>query len=122
MPKEQAYDGATAILVSQFIMESEKRIEFFKGIFNRLRPGGALISADLALPKVSEKVLTDLWAQMQIYTGVSKEDAKSSTSQWGKMVSVLAPWEVQELVEQAGFKEVTQFYQALFIHAWCCRK
>src|SRR5690606_6905953 len=40
LPVQAGFDAATCFLVSQFILEQDARIAFFRGIAARLRPGG----------------------------------------------------------------------------------
>ena len=40
LPSGAAYDAATSLLVSQFILSPEARTEFFRAIAQRLHPGG----------------------------------------------------------------------------------
>lgn len=123
LPQEAVFDGATAILVSQFVMDRNERKAFFAGIRTRLRPGAPLITADLASPDdaaLRESLLDD-WATMLAITGVDAEAARASTAQWGKAVAVLPPEQVAEIIAGGGFERPTLFYQALFIHAWHAR-
>ena len=48
LPEAAAFDGATCLLVSQFLLDPAVRTAFFASIARRLRPGGTLAWADLA--------------------------------------------------------------------------
>ena len=48
LPGSDCFDAATSILVSHFIVDSEKRSKYFDEIAKRLRPGAYMINADLA--------------------------------------------------------------------------
>jgi tRNA (cmo5U34)-methyltransferase len=63
LPPGKSFDAATALLVSQFILDREARSHFFRGIGERLRPGGWLISSDLAGDRGSAayRSLLDVW-------------------------------------------------------------
>lgn len=120
LPADKLYDVATSILVSQFVVDTEQRIGFFKAINRHLRSGGALISADLARPTdiLQDERLMASWVKMQTYSGQTEEKARMSTSGWGKAVSVLEPNEIEGIIKSAGFKDPVNVYKALFIHAW----
>jgi len=45
LPASDLFDGATSILVSQFVTDAVARQGFFRDIAQRLRPGGQLVSA-----------------------------------------------------------------------------
>jgi tRNA (cmo5U34)-methyltransferase len=38
LPATETYEGATCFLVSQFVLQKDARVEFFRGIAGRLRP------------------------------------------------------------------------------------
>lgn len=48
LPDVAAFDGATCLQVSQFLLDPAVRTAFFASIVRRLRPGGTLAWADLA--------------------------------------------------------------------------
>src|SRR5690606_13415887 len=69
------FDAATSILVSQFILELDRRREFFREIGRRLRPGGWLVSADLAsdLASPAYEALLGVWLRMMRGAGFDAE-------------------------------------------------
>ncbi|HEY1122818.1 MAG TPA: methyltransferase domain-containing protein, partial [Haloferula sp.] len=48
LPLAEPYDAATSFLVSQFVLDVEKRRDFFRQIAERVVPGGYLLDAELA--------------------------------------------------------------------------
>src|SRR5690606_20887786 len=46
-PSDQRYDGAMALLVSQFMTDQIQRTAFFRDIASRLNPKGIFVNADL---------------------------------------------------------------------------
>lgn len=121
LPHGEPFDAATSILVSQFLVDPERRRAFFRGIAERLRPGGTLISADLASaldPAARERQL-EIW--LRAHDGPSMERAREACASWGKLVAVSPPQELEALIASAGFERPILFYQALFIHAWYAR-
>ena len=117
---EETFDAATAILVSQFLTEKEDRIIFFREIQKRLNRGAYLINADLTSPdiQISYDKLSEVWAKMLMFAGMSQEKAEAATSQWGKLVAVSKQDEIEEMILSGGFENPTLFYQSLFIKAW----
>src|SRR5262249_52276156 len=63
LPPGEAFDVATSLLVSQFIVDRGARTGFFRGIADRLRPGGFLINADLSsdASPAAYQDLRDVW-------------------------------------------------------------
>lgn len=120
LPLEKRFDAATAILVSQFLTEKEDRINFFREIRKRLNRGAYLINADLTSPdnQISYDKLSEVWAKMLMFVGMSQEKAEAATSQWGKSVAVSKQDEIEEIILSGGFENPTLFYQSLFIKAW----
>lgn len=120
LPGTEKFDGSTAVLVSQFLPDVDRRRGFFQQILKRLRPGGRLISADLAtVSGVSNSPgLMETWIRALEFTGVPSEAAKMSSSRWGTDVAVLKPSEIESIIVSSGFQNPTLFYQSLFIHAW----
>lgn len=121
-PHADPFDAATAILVSQFLTSQDDRRKFFNQIAQRLRPGGYLISADLAasIHSPAFERMFEVW--LRAITGQSSEPAKPPSSfGWGKDVAVSAPHEVESIIIAGGFEPPTLFYQSLFIHAWYSR-
>ncbi|MCA9392864.1 MAG: methyltransferase domain-containing protein [Candidatus Omnitrophica bacterium] len=112
LPETREFDAATAILVSQFITNKEKRSDFFRGIARRLRPGGRLITADLSAPDDPQRFqsLMAFWEASQILAGSAPADAARTAEMWKDKVAVLTT--------AGGFETPVRFYQTLFIHAW----
>ena len=116
LPDPGPFDAATCILVSQFLLEPEKRIGLFSQIAKRLIAGGLLVSADLAADMSSPKYqrLLEVWARTMNYSGVPVEDVEKL----GRDVAVLPQQQVESFIEQGGFEQPVLFFQSLLIHAW----
>jgi tRNA (cmo5U34)-methyltransferase len=123
LPDEDLHDGATCFLVSQFILAQEARTEFFRGIADRLRPGGVLASSDLASDIASDAydALLPLWLEV-MSPGVQAERLERMRAAYAKDVAVLPPQRVASLIESAGFSPPVQFFQAGLIHAWFSKR
>lgn len=119
LPPSASFDGATAILVSQFLTDVEARRAFFRGIAARLRPGGLLVDAELAAqpPLPANRELLRAWAAAH----GAPDPGDATPPGWGTDVAVSAPRDIEALIESAGFESPTLFHQALFIHAWFAR-
>lgn len=115
--REEPFEAATSILVSQFLTDQGQRRDFFRQIAKRLRPGAYLINADLASSTglVNAETMYDVWLRTR---GMAAGSSKPSDMGWGKIVSVSTCKEVEALITAGGFDGPTLFYQALFIHAW----
>lgn len=116
LPDTDPFDAATCILVSQFLLEPEKRIGLFSQIAKRLIADGLLVSADLAsdMSNPKYKRLLEVWARTMSYTGVPVEDVKKL----GRDVAVLPQQQIESFIELGGFEQPVLFFQSLLIHAW----
>lgn len=120
LPGTQRFDAATSILVSQFILQQDRRREFFADIAARLRPGACLVSADLALTADRDR-LRDNWRQALTYSGMSDEEIDAYWQSWQQGVAVLPAAEVAAIIAAAGFETPVLFFQSLLMHAWYAR-
>lgn len=120
LPIEDVHDAATCFLVSQFILEQEARSVFFRGIGNRLRPGGILASSDLASDVGSHayEALLRVWMTMMSGADVPPEGLERMRAAYAKDVAILPSATVASIIASGGFEPPVQFFQAGLIHAW----
>lgn len=124
LPDVGLHHAATSFLVSQFILEKELRIDFFRSIAARLKPGGLLASSDLAsdVGSAQFEALVGVWMNMMAGAGIPPENLAKMREAWKRDVSILPPAEVASLIAAGGFEAPTQFHQAVLIHAWFARR
>ncbi|ABC81804.1 class I SAM-dependent methyltransferase [Anaeromyxobacter dehalogenans] len=115
------HDGATALLVSQFLVDRAARQAFFRAIANRLRPGAPLVVADLAAPSLSGG-LAALWGRAWLHAGVPAEQVARMPETFAEQVAVLPPDEVAALVAAGGFDAPLRCFQSVLIHGWVARR
>lgn len=120
LPATQPFDAVTCVLVSQFILDRDARIGFFRGIAERLRPGGLLASADLAADVASPEyeALLRVWLDMMLSAGVPAAGLEQMRQAYARDVAILPPAQVASLIRAAGFDTPVLFHQAGLIHAW----
>ena len=120
LPGGAAFDAATCFLVSQFILERDARVEFFRSIATRLRPGGILASSDLASDVDSNeyKALLQTWLNVMQGSGISAAGLEQMRAAYARDVAILPPAQVASIIQAGGFDEAVRFYQAGLIHAW----
>lgn len=120
LPAQDAFDGATCFLVSQFILEPDARTGFFQGIADRLRPGGILASSDLASDVASSEyeALLRVWLDMMLAAGIPAAGLEQMRAAYARDVAVLPPAQVASIIKAGGFGQPVMFYQAGLIHAW----
>jgi tRNA (cmo5U34)-methyltransferase len=124
LPPAEAFDAATALLVSQFILDRSARSDFFRGIGGRLRPGGWLVSSDLAADTASAAYprLLEVWWRVMRAADAPPEGLDRMRAAYDRDVGILPPGEVAAIVASGGFEAPVQFLQTGLIHAWFARR
>jgi tRNA (cmo5U34)-methyltransferase len=123
-PTSAAFDAATCLLVSQFILDRKARSDFFRGIAQRLRPGAILASSDLSADVTAPTYpsLLAVWLRTMSGADVTPEGIERMRAAYQQDVAVLPAAEVEEIIVAGGFESPIQFFQAGFIHAWYSRR
>jgi tRNA (cmo5U34)-methyltransferase len=124
LPDSGPFDCATSLLVSQFMLDSGERAEFFRAIATRLKPGAVLASSDLASDTSSPLYhsLVDVWLRTLSAADLSPERMQEMRAAYDRDVSILPTRSVEALIASGGFHPPVQFYQAGLIHAWYCQR
>ena len=118
LPDAELHDGATCFLVSQFVLDREARIAFFRSIAQRLKRGAILASSDLAAEGGSYEALLPAWFHMMARNGIQPDAVERMRQAYAKDVAILPPSHVASIIEAAGFAAPVEFFQAGLIHAW----
>ncbi|MFC6633998.1 class I SAM-dependent methyltransferase [Microbulbifer taiwanensis] len=121
LPAAAEFHGASALLVSQFILEREERAAFFRDIACRLQPGGILVSSDLSsdMASAAYRSLLEVWLRMMRWAAdMPPEGLDNMRNAYGRDVAVLPAEQVEKIIECGGFGSATPFYQAGLIRAW----
>ena len=121
LPESEPFDAATSILVSQFVTDPGERRAFFRGIADRLRPGGYLVSADLACDMTSDagRQLLDVWFSMM---SVAPEARERAQGVYSSQVAVVPPEAMDDIIWEGGFGTPVRCFQSGLIHAWFARQ
>jgi tRNA (cmo5U34)-methyltransferase len=124
LPPSAAFDAATSLLVSQFILAPDARAGFFRAIAERLRPGGYLVSADLASDTTSSTYenLLGVWIRLMRETGSPPEQLEKLRITYGRDVAVLPLEQVSSIIASGGFETPVLFLQTCLIHAWYAQR
>jgi tRNA (cmo5U34)-methyltransferase len=121
LPDGDAFHGATALLVSQFVIDRDARRDFFAAIADRLLPGSPLMTADLAWTTPRD-ALVALWKRAWLHADIPAENVERMAETFGRDVAVLDPEEVAALIRVAGFEAPLRCFQTLMIHGWLARR
>jgi len=123
LPQGDPFDAATSLLVSHFILQRDERVGFFRGIRQRLRPDGLLISSDLTSDTDAPHygALLEVWMQTMAGADLSQEKLEQMRAAYRRDVAILAPEIVAGIITSGGFDMPVQFYQCGLIHGWFSR-
>ncbi len=124
LPDLGLFDAATCLLVSHFLTNKDERRDLFKQIRARLKPGGTLISADIAGDTQSKTypALFNYWLNAMRFAGSTDEDIEGYVERFREHVAPLPPAELGALIESAGFETPVLIYQALMMHGFAAKR
>ncbi len=113
------FDAATSLLTLHFL-EKDDRQKTLSEINRRLKPGAPLVAAHLSFPQDEEARAT--WLSRHIAfamaSGVDQEHADQARAGIEAMPTLYDPDTDSALLRNAGFRDVSQFYQALAWRGW----
>lgn len=118
------YDASTSLLVMHFIPDDGSKAEFLFGIANRLKPGGYLIIVDLCGNKNTPEfdLLFHTWEQRQLDRASDKDEVKKRFSQIRSDISYIPEERTFQLLSDAGFSNIMNFYRVFLFCGWVARK
>jgi tRNA (cmo5U34)-methyltransferase len=116
---EKEFDAATCLLTAHFVPDDGSKLAFFKAIRARLKPAAPLAIVD-GIGKSGEpatELLRRIWKRHAIRNGAAKEVAESNAQNLEKVAVVSAERE-EELLRDAGFKNLVPIFRGLAIKGW----
>lgn len=123
LPKTKLMDAATLILVMHFVPDDGSKLKLLKDVARRLKPGGELILADLHGDKSAPYFAKLKKAWQKFYfsqlddTNKAKAEHSFETS-INKSIHFVPEARIIELLNIAGFNNVTKFYNAFLFGGW----
>lgn len=116
----QSFHCATALLVSQFLLERKMRTDFFRAIAQRLHPDGILVSSDLSADIRSSAYadMLKVWLRLMRGANVSPEDVERLRAGYGRDVAVTTAQDIEAIIADGGFRSSFPLFQAGLIRAW----
>ena len=124
LPAGEPFDAATALLVSQFLLDRNVRSAFFREIADRLGPSGFLVNADLSscASPAFDQSLREVWFRLMRSGTLTAEAVAKMRTTYERDVAVLPPEEVAAIIAAGGFSEPIPFLQTGLIRAWYARR
>lgn len=117
-PRE-AFDAVVSLLVAHFI-KGEDRPAFYAAIYDRLKPGGRFVSAEISgdLNAPEFPTMLEDWKQVQTLMGATPQSLEKLGGMMRDTLGVLAPKETEALWRAAGFAMPIPFFQSFMIRGW----
>lgn len=126
LPGNARFDGASAILVSHFLPDDGAKLELFRAIGQRLKPGAPLVLANVAAAADdgAHRRTIGLWRKWCLTRGKPAVEVDDMFAHVDRDLHLVPESRVVELLRAAGFTETMPFYQALAytgMVAWMAR-
>lgn len=122
-PQDAGFDAVLSILVAHFIPRNE-RIDFYREIHDRLKPGGYVISTEICFDLDSAEFPEMLknWERVQTLMGATPKSLQKLPETLRDILSVLSPTETKDLLKTTGFELPVEFFQAFMIRGFFAKK
>jgi tRNA (cmo5U34)-methyltransferase len=114
--------GATAILVSQHLVDGAAADGFFRDLAANLVGEAPLVSADLCAPLAGRERLLRIWQTQAETAGVPPEGTATLRARLGVELALRTAAEIEARIEAAGFEAPVQVFQSTLYRGWCTTK
>lgn len=114
------FNGATCLLVLHFVETVEEKLSLLKTVNEILEPGSPFVLVTMyGDPSEPEfDVRMNLWKSIWLdLTDLTKDDVEGMEESVREL-SFISSTEIEELLEQAGFESVTQFFSTTLFGGW----
>lgn len=117
------FDAASCILVLHFVEGNDEKLKLLKEISRNLK-----VNAPFAVvcmygdPNDSEFLCRmNFWKSIWIDAGITPNEADDMINHI-KGLSLIPEKQIRDLLLEAGFEEITSFFQTIHFGGWICRK
>ena len=119
---QDGFDGATSLLVAHFVPKKDKEA-FLRQIFNRLKPGGRFIIADVCEDHNNDRFdeFLSVWKSFQLQTRDEK-DVEEMFNHVRADLNNITVEETISLLDKVGFKNINHFWKSLLINGFTAAK
>ena len=111
---EKDFDAATSILVMQFLPDDGTKLNFLKGIADKLKPGALIVLVDLEGEIGSDEynTLNAAWKNQQLFIRGENDRVRKEFIIREKEVHFIPQKRIESLLEEAGFFKIHKFFKA----------
>lgn len=124
LPKGITYDAAVCLLMFHFIEQTGQKQAFITMINHHLSPGAPFLIASVCGERKSHPFQQHLltWSTYVSHRSVPLDSINSYVESMGKTNHPISSKTLKHQLKHAGFREITTYFQALFVEAIFCRK
>ena len=124
LPAEPVFDAVTLFNVMHFLPDDGSKLALLKAISTRLGNGGYFVMVDLhGDPDTAEfERLMAGWQMFMLLRGLSTEEREVFLNRLSAGMHYVPESRVLELLREAGFGDITQFYKAFLYGGWVARR
>ncbi|MGB5944896.1 class I SAM-dependent methyltransferase [Paenisporosarcina sp.] len=114
------FNGATCLLVLHFVETVEEKLSLLKTVNESLEPGSPFVLVtmygDQSEPEFDVRM--NLWKSIWLDLTDLTKDEVEGMEESVRELSFSSSTEIEELLEQAGFERVTQFFSTTLFGGW----
>ena len=121
---EKDFDAATSILVMHFLPDDGTKLNFLKGIAEKLKSGALFVLVDLEGEIGSDEYNTfnAAWKNQQIFSRGDEEKVKKEFEIREKEVHFIPQKRIESLLEEVGFQKIHKFFKAYLFGGYAAIK
>ena len=110
---EKDFDAATSILVMHFLPHDGTKLNFLKGIADKLKPGALIVLVDLEGEIGSDEfnTLNAAWKNQQIFKRDDDDKVNEEFELREKEVHFIPQKGIESLLEEVGFIKICKFFK-----------
>ena len=111
---EKDFDAATSILVMQFLPDDGTKLNFLKGISDKLKPGALIVLVDLEGEIGSDEynIFNAAWKNQQLFTRGENDRVSKEFIIREKEVHFISQKRTESLLEEVGYFKIHKFFKA----------
>lgn len=114
---DRKFDGASCLLTLHFL-EKPERLRTLQQLRRRLKPGAPLVVAHHSIPRDEAQLWLSRFAAFAASSGIDPQTARGAALGLAERLPFLSPAEDEELLREAGFRDVALFYAAFTFRGW----
>jgi tRNA (cmo5U34)-methyltransferase len=111
---EKDFDAATSILVMHFLPDDGTKLNFLKGIADKLKPGAPIVLVDLEGEIGSDEfnTLNAAWKNQQLFIRGKNDRVREEFAIREKEVHFIPQKRIESLLKEVGFIKIHKFFKA----------